>query len=340
MDLFSLKANAERQTVFQEAAIRQNVTPIIIEKDFWVCWTLKRLYETKELGPYLTFKGGTSLSKAFHLIKRFSEDIDLTISRDAPYLNDGKNPMEEDLSGKERERRIKSLKSNAQSFVTAIALPKLIDAIQTKLGHSNGWKVLLDEQDPDKQTLLFQYPQASNIGLSNTSYIQPQVKLEFGARGETEPYESRTIQPYVSEIFPQLFEDACVTVSTLAIERSFWEKVTILHSLYHGVKQRDRMSRHYYDVYMMEKSKIAEKALDNILLLEQVVRNKTLMFADTKASYHSAKIGSLRIIPNDEQLKPLKQDYQAMSEMFMDVPPSFEEIIEGLILLEQTLNHS
>ena len=248
--------------------------------------------------------------------------------------------MEEDLSGKERERRIKSLKSNAQSFVTAIALPKLIDAIQTKLGHSNGWKVLLDEQDPDKQTLLFQYPQASNIGLSNTSYIQPQVKLEFGARGETEPYESRTIQPYVSEIFPQLFEDACVTVSTLAIERSFWEKVTILHSLYHGVKQRDRMSRHYYDVYMMEKSKIAEKALDNILLLEQVVRNKTLMFADTKASYHSAKIGSLRIIPNDEQLKPLKQDYQAMSEMFMDVPPSFEEIIEGLILLEQTLNHS
>jgi len=123
MDNFARKPESERRDILQEAASRRDVLPIIMEKDFWVCWTLKRLFSNAELAPHLTFKGGTSLSKAYGLIERFSEDIDLTISRHAPLVSDGKSPMEEGISGKERERRIDALRQNAQRFVADITLP-------------------------------------------------------------------------------------------------------------------------------------------------------------------------------------------------------------------------
>lgn len=126
MDNFAVKSEQERYDIFQEAANRRDIADIIVEKDFWVCWTLKRLFSNPVLSPLLTFKGGTSLSKAYGLIERFSEDIDLTINRDAPFLADGKNPMDENISGKERERRIDALKINAQHFVEQAVLPALI----------------------------------------------------------------------------------------------------------------------------------------------------------------------------------------------------------------------
>lgn len=117
MDQFAIKPESERRDVLQEAANQRNNEPIILEKKFWVCWTLKRLYEHIGLAPYIVFKGGTSLSKAYGLIERFSEDIDLTISRDAPYLNEGKNPMEMSISSNEIKRRIETLKLNSQRYV-------------------------------------------------------------------------------------------------------------------------------------------------------------------------------------------------------------------------------
>jgi hypothetical protein len=176
MDLFSNKADSERQIIFQEAANSRGVTPIIIEKDFWVCWTLKRLYECPELSPYLTFKGGTSLSKAFGLIERFSEDIDLTISRTAPYVREIENPMDDNISGKERKRRIDALKQNAQHFVAGEVLPNLIEAIRQTLRQSDGWEVVLDESDPEQQTLLFHYPKTLNYGAT----FPLRFPVEFG----------------------------------------------------------------------------------------------------------------------------------------------------------------
>lgn len=85
------------------------------------------------------------------------------------------------------------------------------------------------------------------FGEGEIGYIHPYIRLEFGARGETEPHESRTITSYVVETFPDLFEAPAYNVSTLGSERTFWEKATILHTLYHGSKMRDRMSRHYYE---------------------------------------------------------------------------------------------
>lgn len=171
-------------------------------------------------------------------------------------------------------------------------------------------------------------------------YIRPIVRLEFGARGEIEPNETRTITPYAAETFPDIFPDPSSNVSVLGADRTFWEKATILHALYHGSKMRDRMSRHYYDTYMLSQKGVADAALENSALLARVVRNKSLLFKDSKASYGTATLGSLRLIPSQEQQKSLKDDYDKMAEMFMGEFPAWEVIINGLTELETRINHA
>ena len=147
MDKFFTLPDADKIEALEETGARQAIPSAIVEKDFWVCWTLQRVFENPQLAPHITFKGGTSLSKAYRLIDRFSEDIDLTISKDAPYLAEGKDAMEVGVSGKERQRRIDALKENAHRFVAELALPTLRQSIAAKL--SDGWKLELDGDDPD-----------------------------------------------------------------------------------------------------------------------------------------------------------------------------------------------
>lgn len=352
MDNFALKSVDDRRAVLQETASRRNLGEIIVEKDFWVCWTLKRLFNNPDLAPFLTFKGGTSLSKGYGLIERFSEDIDLTISRDAQFLRDGPDPMEKDISNNERQRRIDTLKENAQRFVSEIILPALQSDIEAALTTKNGWSLSLDTEDADKQTILFHYPKlfsygggfgsgafgAGSYGEGEIGYIKPQIKLEFGARGEAEPKDTCAITPIAAEEFTDLFLDPMFNVSTLHVERTFWEKATILHSIHHGSKLRDRMSRHYYDTYILAKKGKAEQAILKPELLEQVVRNKSLMFRDTKASYDTAVFGTLQLLPKDEQLAGLKDDYAKMAEMFMGDFPDFSIVIAELKELQEKIN--
>ena len=351
MDEFARRPADDRLAFINEAAARRDVTPIIIEKDFWVCWTLRRLSESSALAKHLTFKGGTSLSKAYGIIERFSEDIDLTIGRDAPLIVDTLPPMEDGISGKERDRRTKALKAAAQSYVESIALPELATTIERALGTKDGWEVVLDPDDRDAQTILFRYPKlleysvggwgrsyGQSYGAATEGYIKPRIKLEFGARGETEPSEARTITPYLAAEFPDELPDASVSVSTLSVERTFWEKVTILHALHHGTKLLPEMSRHYYDTMMLAAKGIDDAAKQKPDLLAKVVLNKSLMFADNKASYGTAKLGTLRLAPNEELRARLADDYAAMSEMFMMPPPSFDELMTAIAALETKLN--
>lgn len=352
MDKFLTLPDENRKEVFEETASKLEILPIIVEKDFWVCWTLKQLFSLPELGSLITFKGGTSLSKAYQLIDRFSEDIDLTISRAAPILADVADPMESDISGKERQRRIDALKIGAQSFVADIAAPALQRQFQDALAKSDGWEISLDKDDKDKQTLSFSYPRLFNYGQGygrggfgvgrfgegEFGYIKPMVKLEFGARGEIEPSTEKAITPYVADIYPQFFDAPSCNVHVLTAERTFWEKATILHALHHGTKIRDRMSRHYYDTYLLAEKGIADAALLDVSLLAQVVRNKSLMFADNKASYDTAKIGSLCLMPKPEALPELKRDYAAMAVMFTKPAPDFETMMQGIANLERKIN--
>ena len=347
MDEFARRPADDRRAYIEEAAARRDLTPIIIEKDFWVCWTLRRLVRAADLVGHITFKGGTSLSKAYHIIQRFSEDIDLTISRSAPLLDKVASPMEADLGTNERRRRTDALKAAAQAYVATMAMPVLARDIESALGTAEGWSLMLDPDDKDQQTVLFVYPRTSGYGFAygqnygggdEGGYIKPRIKLEFGARGDTEPFAMRPILPYLADDFPDELPDPATDVPTLAVERTFWEKATILHALHHNGKLRDGLSRHYYDVLMLDGAGVTGRALAAPDLLAQVVHNKSLMFADKSASYETAVLGSLRLSPTEGMMERLAQDYTAMGEMFMAPPPSFDALIEGLARIEQAIN--
>lgn len=340
MDDFARRPADDRRAYIEEAAALRDLTPIIIEKDFWVCWTLRRLVRAAGLAGHMTFKGGTSLSKAYDIIQRFSEDIDLTISRSAPILNAVASPMEAGISGKELERRTKALKAAAQTYVATIAMPQLAHEIGTALGTADGWELLLDPEDKDQQTVLFVYPRsgADDGAGDDSGYIKPRIKLEFGARGDTEPSTMRPITPYLAENFPDELPDSVTEVPTLAVERTFWEKVTILHALHHNGKLRDGLSRHYYDVLMLDGASITAGAVSQPDLLAQVVHNKSLMFAEKSASYETAVLGTLKLLPQDGMMERLAKDYDAMQDMFMTSSPAFSALIEGIARIERAIN--
>lgn len=337
MDDFVRRDAADRRAYIEEAANRRDLTPTIIEKDFWVCWTLRRLTRFPELTGHVTFKGGTSLSKAHGIIARFSEDIDLTIRRTAPLIEKVPSPMEEGITGNERQRRTKALITAAREYVATIAMPRLAAAIEAALGTGDGWSLELDPEDKAAQTLLFHYPRTSAEDAAS-GYIKPRIKLEYGARGDPEPHEERLIASYLADEFPSELPDATTAVETLSVERTFWEKATILHALHHSGKIRDGLSRHYYDLVMLERAGVGAAALEVPDLLAQVVRNKSLMFADAAASYGTAVSGTLRLLPADKDREILSADYAAMTDMFMVAPPKFDELMAELAALEEKLN--
>jgi hypothetical protein len=335
MDKFIKLSSIERDEVFQEVANRMGVTPIVIEKDFWVCWTLKHLYSIPELANNITFKGGTSLSKAYNIIKRFSEDIDLAIDKKCISNTDFADPMEQSISGNEKARRVKQLQQSASIFAQDKILPLLKKEISELLNKSE-WKIIFDENDKYYQTILFYYPTAK---ASYTSYIKPSIRLEFGARGSDTPHDMKKITPYVADIFPNLFNNLSCLIPTLSLERTFWEKATILHALYHKQQIANRMSRHYYDMYMLIKNGVLENAIKQLDLLYNVVQNKQIYFADNKASYNTAISGSFHLVPNDIMLDDFKRDYRSMNEMFFDQEPSMDEILQGLEQAELIINN-
>jgi hypothetical protein len=274
MDSFLKLTASERTEIFTETAAKMDVLPEIIEKDFFVCWTLKQLFEIAEISPHLTFKGGTSLSKVYGLIERFSEDIDLTFSKD--FL--GVDIIDiANVSGKERQRQIKNLEQKTEEKIRNVVLPLLNEHFANLLPLQDvaEWNLSISNDKDGQQTILFRYPTALKHS-SPFAYIQPHIKLEFGAKGDNSPQAEHQVSSYIAEQFPDLFANTSATVSALKAERTFWEKATILHALHHSGKLRPRMSRHYYDLFMLSKSDVSTQAIKNPELLQAVIANKSI----------------------------------------------------------------
>jgi len=334
MDKFLLLKDVDKKVYFNVVTHELGVTPQLIEKDFWVCWILKTLFSLPASGNHLTFKGGTSLSKCYNIIKRFSEDVDVSIERSFLTIHE---PIEPDRkqSGKENQRRLDRLKQACQEKITDMIIPELEDKIGTALSGIGTWEIKLDPDDSDKQTVLFTYPSVIDNG--GSGYVQPVVKIELGARSDHWPVEIMSVKPYVSNAAGKVAIEG-TQVRVLGAERTFWEKATILHAISSGSKLRTRMSRHYYDVGAMVDSSIYGKAIKNIDLLIKVAEHKALFFKDKKARYDLARPGSLRLMPQDEHLAQLNEDYRQMQEMFFEDPPSLESILEKLKVVEDKIN--
>ena len=314
----------QRRELFSESARMIYTTNAIIEKDFWVVWTLGKIFSEPRLNKILMFKGGTSLSKVFDLIGRFSEDIDLILDWNLVSQSD---PNDERSKNKQ-DKYNKEVNETAKVYIKDVLLPIISDLL------SPHCTCKIDEED--EHNINITYPASFK-----DDYLRPQILLEIGPLASWLPYDSYEISSYASEHFPHLFTQAKCNVNAIVAHRTFWEKATILHQEAHRVKEKPmlpRYSRHYYDLAIMATSDVKEKAFDDIELLEKVVEFKKKFYPVNWASYDTAKIGTLKLIPEDYRITELKKDYKAMGNMIFDKYLEFEEIIEILTKLENTIN--
>jgi hypothetical protein len=323
-----------RRDLFEEAARRRGLQAAIVEKDFWVCWTLKQLFSMPELSGRLIFKGGTTLSKVFGIIRRFSEDIDLTLDRALIGFTADRNP-DQAASRKKREKLVKEMVSACRDYIQG----PLVAILREQFGRILGgeWEVLVDPDARDGQAVLFRYPAA----VTHPEYIVPAVRMEFGSRSDPWPTVAAGILPYAAEEFAKAFAEPKCDVVALDVNRTFWEKATILHEEAHrpaAAATPPRYSRHYYDLAMLAKSPVLRSAMQRIDLLERVVWHKSTFFARSWSRFESAKPGTFRLMPTADRQSSLEADYRRMRPMIFDDPPSFADIMATLQALEQAIN--
>jgi hypothetical protein len=320
----------ERRLYFEQAALRRNVSAVLLEKDFWVCWLLGILFES-EFAPSLVFKGGTSLSKVFGVIDRFSEDIDLSV---APEF------LELPTAGTSRNQANRWMTAAEAACGVAVQkqiAPTLENAVTTVLGRSM-WFEFMTDPATHSPVLLFHYPSIQPPGFE---YLRRSVKLEFGSLTEQQPTGRHPVRPFVAETLPDAFTDWRCEVVALEVERSFWEKATILHAEYHRPAERvtpDRFSRHYADTAALARHPAGAAAINQHDVRERVVAWKRQFFGSTWANYDLAKPGTFRLVPAPDRVPALRRDYEAMRDMYLTEPIPFEDVMQALAELEQHIN--
>jgi predicted nucleotidyltransferase component of viral defense system len=332
-ELYQLTAD-ERKPFFESAAYEGKKPLAIIEKDYWVVWTLARLFELPDLKAHLTFKGGTSLSKIYSLIERFSEDIDVSIEREFLGFGDDKAP--EKLATKSKQQTLLSeISAACAKYIQGKMQPELEASIAAKLGGKHGWTLSVDPDDG--QTLLFAYPSLA----PKDEYVRPIVKIEMGARAEHWPVSDHPVQSYAKEILGDKIVESKTIVRVLNAERTFWEKATILHQYAHLPDGRElpaRLSRHWYDFFRLLNSEVKAAALKDADLLERVANHKKVYFASGWANYDQARKGSLRLLPQTRVHDALEKDYGLMGSMLFGESPAWTAIIESISAFEKEFN--
>lgn len=339
-----LSADAEtRAGLFTATAQRIGTTPQNVEKDFWVCWTLDALFNGLPDGPRLLFKGGTSLSKGVGLISRFSEDIDVTVFRD----DIGEATSIEDLEKlgtNKRKAALDAIRDACQGFINGPMLDNLTQ-IAAKASARNGiaegqLKLLQDDKDPDRQTLLVQYPTATEPD----TYIPKVVKIESGAKSALDPNSIRSIRPYLEEDARGL-DLAVPNVTIVDAERTFWDKVVILHGLRRWYELKgvlkgggNRISRHYYDLHALMQAPLGHKAIADAALGADCVAHARMFFNRRAFDLASAAPPTFVLMPQGDMYDALKQDYAAMTGMIFGQAPNFEAVMESIAELERSVN--
>ncbi len=200
------------------------------------------------------------------------------------------------------------------------------------------WGVELDKDDPDQQTVLFHYP--PGIPSRQTTTV-PNIRLELGARGEQWPTEQAAVTSYAALAEPQPFKEPSCEVKVLAIERTFWEKATILHAWHHLPQTKplpERQSRHYFDLANLYEKGHGLKALAKFDLLQSVATHKSIFFRSPPAKFETAVPGTLRLLPTPQRRKELESDYARMRQMIFGEVPPLDHVFDVLAELERKIN--
>ena len=347
----------ERRTLFETVAAHLGTQAPNIEKDLYVCWVLDFLFNRRPNDPVgLYFKGGTSLSKAYGLVRRFSEDIDIGM-----YKADLHVPLEADIAAlpsvNQQQRALaEKVDEAARQYISGPLrelLTRELAVVEEAAGRPGhfllgfGFDFYRNKEALDILVLGYK-----SVFESAGSYVQAAVRIEGGARPDPEPAESREIVPYIAAEMPEGESLAFRNVTTVRPERTFWEKVLILHAMTEMAEKRrqdanperpvpdlNRYSRHYYDVHQIWTHPDYGVATASMReLAEACRRHKELMFRAPDHRYDRAVPGSYRLVPTEEMRAMLATDYQRMSAMIFGTPPAFAEVMASIEALEQYLN--
>ncbi len=341
-----LKASPQdRRDVFLGAAARLGTPEQNVEKDFWVTWTLDVLFNGLPADhPRFLFKGGTSLAKAYGLISRFSEDIDITVFRE-DLGQEASVPELEAMSRKKREARLDAIKGACRDYIQNTLAQQFAGIAGAAFAASNiapnDPTVAFDPDDPDGQSLLFWYP---TVTTRRDDYIRPAVKIESGAKSALDPHEELSIVPYISDEVPRLALRA-EHITTVVAERTFWDKIVILHGVRNWFEKRgvlrgegQRVSRHYYDVHRILQSELGARAIANRALGADCVAHARMFFNSPDLGLDRATPGVYSLTPSDQMIEDLRRDYGRMAGMIIGDPPGFDEVIASIAVLERELN--
>lgn len=329
----------ERLDLFLGTSARMGTAVQNVEKDFWVCWTLDALFNGMEPGgPRLLFKGGTSLSKAFGLIPRFSEDIDITVFR-GDLGQDVEVEALDGLTGKQRRKRLNAIREACKAYLHG-PLTAQLRAIAAKHIGKDRYRLDIDPEDKDNQTLLLSYPAVTEA----IDYIRYAVKIEFGAKSALDPHVEASVVPYIAQDVADL-NLTVANIKTVRPERTLWDKIVILHGLRQWFERRgelkqggQRISRHYHDVFRLMRSGEAQAWLADRALGADCVLHARLFFGSPDLGLETATPGMFTLMPTPAMREALARDYRAMVGMVFGEPPSLDEVLEGVAAVERTIN--
>jgi hypothetical protein len=347
----------DRRALFSTVAAHLETQAANIEKDVYVCWVLDFLFNRRPNDPIgLYFKGGTSLSKAYGLIRRFSEDIDIGI-----YKTDLKVPLEADIAAlpsvNQQQRALaEQVDEAARQYISGPLkelLKREITAVE-EAANQQGHFSLGFGFDPyrNRDALDILVLGYKSVFDSGDGYVQAAVRIEGGARPNPVPAEPREVVPYIASEMPSGADLTIRGVTTVKPERTFWEKVLILHAMTEMTEKRrldanpdrrvpdlNRYSRHYYDVHQIWTHPDYAFATASMLDLAEACRqHKALMFRAPDHRYDRAVPGTYRLVPTAEMRAKLAVDYQRMSAMIFGTPPVFDEVLASIEKLEEYLN--
>lgn len=321
---------AEKVAIFNAIATDKGMTPFAVEKDWWVSRTLNIIFQMP-IAQHLVFKGGTSLSKAWKLINRFSEDIDLAIDR---YFFKG---YDGDLSRK----KITKLRQTAGEYTTKTFFEELQEEFKVKGFQDLKFKVIESrESDQDPRIIEIHYP---NIIPQPTKYVLPRVQIEISCRSLREPFTAQQFGALVDEYYADTeFAESLFTVPTVNPERTFLEKLFLLHEEFHRPIEKirvGRLSRHLYDIYHLAKAGIAESAIIDKELYETIVAHRYKFSRVGEVDYNLHNPKTLNPIPIKEKKAEWKADYAKMTEemIYEENKPSFDDLINNLSELRTQL---
>lgn len=329
IDFYNIE-NEEKIAIFNAVATEKGMKPFAVEKDWWVSRTLEIIF-SMDIAQHLVFKGGTSLSKAWKLIQRFSEDIDLAIDREYFFKSD------KDWEKKE----ITALRKEASLFSTGVFFDKLKEEFLKKGFNGLVFKVIeAKDSDQDPRIIEIYYP---NLIAQPSEYVLPRVQIEIGCRSLREPFSVQTFGALVDEVYADRdFAEPFFQVPTVNPERTFLEKIFLLHEEFHRPQEKmrvDRLSRHLYDVYQLSKAGVSDKAINDKELYETIVAHRYKFARIGGVNYNNHNPKTLNPVPPPELMDDWEKDYAKMLEdmIYEEEKPTFADLIENLNILRMQL---